>query len=64
MRRQNSDEVVWICSNGYTNVVYPDACHQWIEDHIKEAKAEGYYKEIDGVYRKKSSSPSKWIIKK
>lgn len=63
-RRSNSDRVVWICSNGYTATPYADSCHDWIHNHPEEAREEGYYNKIDGVYRKKGSKPSKWKIKK
>ena len=64
-RRQNSDKVVWICSNGNpAGVLYIDACHHWIHSNPKKARKEGYYDEIDSVYRKKESNPNKWKIKK
>lgn len=63
-RRQNSDRVVWICSNGYTSTPYPDSCHDWIEQNIGKAIEEGYYCHFDSTYRKKSSDPSKWKLKK
>lgn len=51
-RRTNSERVVWICSNG-GGVLYTDSCHDWVHNHPLDAKKEGYYTEIDGVYRKK-----------
>lgn len=65
MRRDNSDEVVWVCSNGNPmGVLYIDSCHYWIHHNIAKAKKEGYYVEMDGEYRPKKSSPSKWRLKK
>lgn len=63
-RKRNSDRVVWICSNGMTGVLYPDACHQWIHENPAKAKLEGYYNELDSEYRPRKSNPSKWKLKK
>lgn len=60
-RRNNSDEVVWICSNGYASVLYPDSCHQWIHDNPAEARKEGYYKSFDTIYRKKPRKKTKGL---
>lgn len=58
-RRNNSDKVVWICSNGYANVLYPDSCHQWIHDNPSKAREEGYYQDFDTIYRKKPRKKTK-----
>jgi len=64
-RRRNSDRCVWVCSNGNPDeVIYPDACHQWIHDNPEEAGKSGYYNKLDSGYNKKRGSQSKWSIKK
>ena len=64
-RKQNSDDVVWICSNGNpVGIVYTDACHALMDDKIEEMIEEGYYRHFDSIYRKKESSPNKWKLKK
>lgn len=57
MRRRNSEEWVWLCCSREDN------CHRWVHDNPKQAKKEGFYKEFDSNYRKKTSK-NKWKLKK
>jgi hypothetical protein len=61
MRRANSDEVVWLCSNG-GEVFYINPCHQFCHEHIAEAIKEGFYKKTDAVYR--PHKRKKWVLTK
>lgn len=63
-RRQNSERVVWICSNGYKDILYQDACHDLMDKEIAKMIKEGYYCKMDKTYKKKASKPGKWILKK
>jgi len=68
--RKNTGEVIWVCSNGKTNVLYPDACHQKIHNPTAFglpstwAYDNGYLRRLDSKYRPKKKGNKKWQIKK
>lgn len=67
--RKNTEEVIWVCSNG-GKVFYTDPCHQKIHNPVSFglpsswAYDNGYLRRLDGEYRPKKSKPSKWKIRK
>jgi hypothetical protein len=67
--RRNTDEVIWICSNG-GKVFYTDPCHQKVHNPKSFglpptwAYDNGYLRRLDGEYRKKKRNPKKWQINK
>jgi hypothetical protein len=67
--RKNTDEVMWICSNG-GQVFYPDPCHSKVHNPTafdlpaSWAYDNGYLRRLDSKYRPKKKSPKKWKIDK
>jgi len=39
-------------------------CHRWVHDIGEQAYKEGFLRRMDGVYRKKPTKKSKWVLKK
>lgn len=64
-RKRNSNRVAWVCSNkNPEEIIYENACHQWIHGNPDLAEEEGYYNKLKGGYMKKPSKKNKWEIKK
>lgn len=67
--RRNTDEVIWVCSNG-GEVFYEDPCHGKIHNPIAFGLPSdwgyenGYLRRLDNEYRPKKKSPNKWKIRK
>jgi hypothetical protein len=55
MRKVNDpDDTLFLCGD----------CHRWVHDNPLAAKKEGFYKPMDGTFKKKRKNKSKWEIHK